>query len=56
VKNLSQLLKVITLMNKLLNQNTINLSVLISIFFTLILSLIAGFRPLEYFRDASIYL
>ena len=56
MKNLSQLLKVITLMNKLLNQNTINLSVLISIFFTLILSLIAGFRPLEYFRDAPIYL
>ena len=56
MKNLSQLLKVITLMNKLLNQNTINLSVLISIFFTLILSLIAGFRPLEYFRDTHVYL
>lgn len=56
MKNLSQLLKVITLMNKLLNQNTINLSVLISIFFTLILSLIAGFRPLEYFRDTNVYL
>lgn len=38
------------------NQNTINVSTFISIFFALILSLVAGFRPLEYFRDAPIYL